>query len=331
MLCFFLSRLDKDDKLSEHLKLAFFAVIPDFKLPLLVYILNFVVKKSDQVLIFAATKHHVEFIEAVLNLMRLPSVSLYSDMDPTLRRINTAKFQKRMVNILIGTDIAARGIDIPSLDYVINYDFPSSAKVFIHRVGRVARAGRTGVALNFVTSDEEAYLFDLHLFLGRSVMFSPKVEPGSVSSAANLGMDLKQTSVINDKSNHDSSKTNNDWNFFFGSVPDVITSHNLCRVGSLLGEADVKELQCKMVSATKLYERTRQKASREALREWQDSRNVIPRGPHPLLLHSITQHIALTPEDQDSIERRMIVMEQLADMRLKNVSFALLYKLINCL
>ena len=63
--------------------------------------------------------------------------------------------------------LQARGIDIPMLDNVINYNFPSKPKLFVHRVGRVARAGRTGTAHSFVAPDEVPYLLDLHLFLGK--------------------------------------------------------------------------------------------------------------------------------------------------------------------
>ena len=70
---------------------------------------------------------------------------------------------------LIVTDVAARGIDIPLLDNVINYNFPPAAKLFVHRVGRAARQGRVGTAINIVDSDELPYMVDLHLFLGRSL------------------------------------------------------------------------------------------------------------------------------------------------------------------
>lgn len=61
---------------------------------------------------------------------------IYSDLDPTARKINASKFQTGSVRTLIVTDIAARGIDIPQLDVVINYTFPAKSKLFVHRVGQ---------------------------------------------------------------------------------------------------------------------------------------------------------------------------------------------------
>lgn len=88
-------------------------------------------------------------------------------MDPSARKINTAKFTQNKVNVLVVTDIAARGIDIPSLDYVINFHFPGKPKLFIHRVGRCARAGRSGIAYSMFATEDEAHMLDLHLFLNR--------------------------------------------------------------------------------------------------------------------------------------------------------------------
>jgi ATP-dependent RNA helicase DDX54/DBP10 len=75
-----------------------------------------------------------------------------------------------MTSILVVTDVAARGIDIPVLENVINYDFPQGARVFVHRVGRTARAGRQGWAWSFVTNAELPFLLDLRLFLGRPLV-----------------------------------------------------------------------------------------------------------------------------------------------------------------
>lgn len=103
----------------------------------------------------------------LLNESNLSNTLIYSTMDPSARKINTAKFQLKKVSVLVVTDVAARGIDIPSLDYVINVHFPGKPKLFVHRVGRCARAGRHGTAYSIVSAEDEAHLIDLHLFLNR--------------------------------------------------------------------------------------------------------------------------------------------------------------------
>lgn len=78
---------------------------------------------------------------------------------------------------MIVTDVAARGIDIPFLDNVINFNFPGKPKLYVHRVGRVARAGRTGFAYSLVSSDELPFLQDLHLFLGKGIKIAQSNSP----------------------------------------------------------------------------------------------------------------------------------------------------------
>lgn len=81
---------------------------------------------------------------------------------------------------MIVTDVAARGIDIPSLDYVVNLHFPGKPKLFVHRVGRCARAGRTGTAYSIFSTDDTAHLLDLHLFLSREFNINDSSVIGTV-------------------------------------------------------------------------------------------------------------------------------------------------------
>ncbi|KAK0599125.1 hypothetical protein LWI29_002619 [Acer saccharum] len=97
-------------------------------------------------------------------------------MDQDARKIDVARFRSRKTMQLIVTDVAARGIDIPLLDNVINCDFPPKPKIFVHRVGRVARASRTGTAFSFVTSDDMPYVLDLNLFLSKPIWAAPTEE-----------------------------------------------------------------------------------------------------------------------------------------------------------
>ena len=100
---------------------------------------------------------------------------------------NCFRFAEKKCNILVVTDVAARGVDIPLLDtvklipifplennsiQVINVHFPSKSKLFVHRAGRVARAGRSGTAISIVASDELPYMADLFLFLSKPIIFA---------------------------------------------------------------------------------------------------------------------------------------------------------------
>ncbi|XP_018540744.1 ATP-dependent RNA helicase DDX54 [Lates calcarifer] len=167
-----LIRLDVDSKLSDQIKLSFFHLRVDDKPAMLLHLLRNIVKPQEQTVVFAATKHHVEYLKELLSSEGLECAYIYSALDQTARKINIGKFVHRKAMVLLVTDVAARGIDIPLLDNVINYNFPSKAKLFLHRVGRVGRAGRSGTAYSLVCPDEMPFVYDLHLFLGRPVQLA---------------------------------------------------------------------------------------------------------------------------------------------------------------
>uniref|UniRef100_A0A8C9UT58 ATP-dependent RNA helicase DDX54 n=1 Tax=Spermophilus dauricus TaxID=99837 RepID=A0A8C9UT58_SPEDA len=177
-----LIRLDVDAKLNEQLKTSFLLVREDTKAAVLLHLLRNVVRPQDQTVVFVATKHHAEYLTELLTAQRVSCAHIYSALDQTARKINLARFTHGKCSALIVTDLAARGLDIPLLDNVINYSFPAKGKLFLHRVGRVARAGRSGTAYSLVAPDEVPYLLDLHLFLGRSLALAPPHPEPSVAS-----------------------------------------------------------------------------------------------------------------------------------------------------
>lgn len=74
----------------------------------------------------------------LLDKAGIENTFLYSDLDASARKINVAKFQNSNCTVMVVTDVAARGVDIPQLDYVINFHFPARAKLFVHRVGKIS-------------------------------------------------------------------------------------------------------------------------------------------------------------------------------------------------
>ena len=128
------------------------------------------VPTEQSTVIFAATKHHVEYLASLLSYAGFAVAYNYGSLDQTARKSQVENFRNGSCSVLVVTDVAARGIDIPLLANVINYDFPSQPKIFLHRVGRTARAGRTGWSYNLVQVADLPYLVDLQAFLGRSLV-----------------------------------------------------------------------------------------------------------------------------------------------------------------
>jgi len=163
-----LLRLDLDTKLSPSLSSEFLITTKQAKYGALLHLLR-KLPDDEPTIVFAATKYAVEFLSTVLTRAHLDHTFIYGSMDPTARSIAMSQFRSHKKNIMIVTDVAARGLDIPLLNHVINFDYPENSKIFLHRVGRAARAGRSGNAYSLVNVDEVGYVLDLALFLGRKI------------------------------------------------------------------------------------------------------------------------------------------------------------------
>jgi len=98
------------------------------------------------------------------------TATVYGNLDQTARQEQVKDFRAGLTRILVVTDVAARGIDMPHINHVINYDFPSQPKIFVHRVGRTARAGRKGWAYSLCRHVDLPYLIDLQMFLGKPLV-----------------------------------------------------------------------------------------------------------------------------------------------------------------
>ncbi|KAJ5367320.1 ATP-dependent RNA helicase [Penicillium brevicompactum] len=115
----------------------------------LVYLLHKYMGQSA--IIFMRTVHETQRIAFLLRGLGFGAIPLHGQMSQSARLGALGKFRSKSREILIATDVAARGLDIPSVDIVLNYDLPSDSKTYIHRVGRTARAGKAGTAISFVS------------------------------------------------------------------------------------------------------------------------------------------------------------------------------------
>lgn len=175
--CLSVVRLDADKGISPTLALAFLSTRGDlYKDAALQVLVRRVLDEGRTLVVFAATHRRVEYLTELLRICITPDVAcIHGNMDQIARLDAVSKFRKKNSKVLVVTDVAARGIDLPQLDAVINYDMPATPKLFIHRVGRVGRAGRFGMAFNLVASDEVPYMLDTFLFVGRGVAFAERI------------------------------------------------------------------------------------------------------------------------------------------------------------
>ncbi|EAZ51312.1 ATP-dependent RNA helicase [Cryptosporidium parvum Iowa II] len=128
------------------------------------------IKKQEQVIdqnkiikqgiIFTATKQQCQMLTSCLEIMGYSVTGLHSLMNQRRRLASLGKFRSKTSKLLVATGVAARGLDIPDVEFVINYDFPRSFEDYIHRIGRVGRANKTGISLTFVTEQDVPYVYE---------------------------------------------------------------------------------------------------------------------------------------------------------------------------
>jgi superfamily II DNA/RNA helicase len=111
----------------------------------------------SRVLVFVATKYATEHVAEKLRRANIQAEALHGELSQGVRTQALADFKASKIQVLVATDVAARGIDIVQLPAVVNYDLPRSAVDYTHRIGRTGRAGESGIAVNFITADGEAH------------------------------------------------------------------------------------------------------------------------------------------------------------------------------
>ncbi|MGL5668126.1 MAG: DEAD/DEAH box helicase, partial [Shewanella sp.] len=126
-------------------------------------------KNWQQVLVFTATRDAADTLVKELNLDGIPSEVVHGEKAQGSRRRALREFVSGKVRVLVATEVAARGLDIPSLEYVVNFDLPFLAEDYVHRIGRTGRAGKSGVAISFVSREEERTLADIEKLIGQKI------------------------------------------------------------------------------------------------------------------------------------------------------------------
>lgn len=126
-------------------------------------------EKVDSTLVFTRTKHGADRIVKQLSRSKVVAQAIHGDKSQGARQKALNDFKNKRLQVLIATDIAARGIDIDELSHVINYDLPDVPETYVHRIGRTGRAGLGGVAISFCDFDEKEQLADIEKLIGKKL------------------------------------------------------------------------------------------------------------------------------------------------------------------
>lgn len=334
-------RLDSEANVSEDLRVGFVTCRSLEKDAVLLQLLNAIEDDTDKhqgtrtglTLVFCATRHHVEYVTTLIQSSGKEATMIYGTLDSEARNSNLAAFRNGSKPIMVVTDVAARGVDIPFMDHVIHYHFPPSPKLFIHRSGRAARAGRIGYCWGLVEPDELPYMVDLHLFLGRKLKCS---EGGDSENEG--GEEIKPYNL--DEMTPDM--------VHYGSVPESMLTMEVENVRRILDSElagshnaeTMRALSKVCANAMQQYRRTRPEASGQGVRrakailegKKQESGervggSAIP--PHPLLQGLVMEQYEKdkqtgkigTLNDLENIRKREDFLKALAEFRPKESVF----------
>ncbi len=123
-------------------------------------------EKPEQLVVFCKTKHQTDRVAEVLKRKHMSAAAIHGDLPQSRRERTLAAFRAGELQCLIATNVAARGLDIPTVSHVLNYDIPEAPEEYVHRIGRTARNGARGVARTFITADDGQFLVEIEKHIG---------------------------------------------------------------------------------------------------------------------------------------------------------------------
>ncbi|HEX7153678.1 MAG TPA: DEAD/DEAH box helicase [Thermoanaerobaculia bacterium] len=145
----------------------FLNVAESQKLEVLTQILE--LEQSDAVLIFRRTKNGAAELAEILEGRGFSAAAMHGDMTQTLRESVIRRLRAGQIEVVVATDVAARGLDVEQISHVVNYDIPYDVEAYVHRIGRTGRAGRTGIATLFITPRERRMMREIERYTGMQI------------------------------------------------------------------------------------------------------------------------------------------------------------------
>lgn len=154
---------------------------------------------TDRAIVFTRTKHGANKVAQHLEKSGLTADAIHGNKSQGQRQRALAGFKAGEIKILVATDIAARGIDVDGISHVINFELPNVPEVYIHRIGRTARAGTSGIAISLCDPEERGLLRDIEKLIGRSFGGSPVLPKSAPSETTRGGEPLTATQRRNQR------------------------------------------------------------------------------------------------------------------------------------
>lgn len=124
---------------------------------------------AEAVLVFTRTKRKAGWVSDRLQDAKVNSEEIHGDLSQSQREKALRKFRAGEIAVLVATDVAARGLDIPSISHVVNYDLPDTPEDYVHRIGRTGRAGKCGIAVSFISEEQRHLVRDIEKVMGRTL------------------------------------------------------------------------------------------------------------------------------------------------------------------
>ncbi len=166
-----LVKIEQEEVTSKAITQSAFCPSNDQKIPLLIGLLK--KHQPERSIVFVNTKRCAEQLEGYLTANDYKVAVLSGDVPQDKRQRLLNDFQQDKVNLMIATDVAARGLHIPAVSHVINYDLPQDVEDYVHRIGRTARFGTTGIAFSFICEDYAYSMPDIEDYIGEKITVSP--------------------------------------------------------------------------------------------------------------------------------------------------------------
>ena len=201
-----LVKVESEEVTSKAITQSAFCPANDQKIPLLIGLLK--KHQPQRSIVFVNTKRCAEQIDSYLKANGYKVAVLSGDVPQEKRQRLLNDFQQDKVNLMIATDVAARGLHIPEVSHVINYDLPQDVEDYVHRIGRTARFGASGVAFSFICEDYAYSMPDIEDFIGEKITVNPITEDLLASGIKQPEKRAPRKTPVRGKKNHTSkSKT----------------------------------------------------------------------------------------------------------------------------